>query len=527
MSNSTEPARYFAIKKWIGFSFGIISAMAASCSAYALIKIVYPKRNNNDEDDGVENRSASSIFIIVLKLFMATSISVRTSNLILILRPEGQNVALCLWLRGVTNGCFIDLDHYIVFFFSFHPTAPRPPLLQQDVFYSLNQSLTFLDEHNAIACEARGIWFQIGFQSSFFFTACTAYELYNMITTTMKDSSFAVRNLHGSHSGRGSTNCWRSLTRFQQYVIVNLILVSLAVLVILSDNGFGSTSRTIQHTLCWVYTNQWSTLVATLPSFFCWVFNCVFIGLSAYRLWLLSKYSSGNGNGQTALSSEADAEDKTNISNIRSGFIPVIRKMLLFPTVTFIVWIIPMVECFILAFATTRRRHENMIVETITQVAINLQGTTNCIILMLTNSLVRQEIMNCCCSRCNRCRREEGQYDGADIDDDNYYQQHYNDGYDEDENESGNDEFRIRQNNGQGQGHHYQHQYGKSLDEPLFVSRMEDRRTEPAYSEDVSIMRFTNQRIGSDEEGGDGRREREEGGRNLTTPDVPSLGGSF
>jgi hypothetical protein len=51
---------------------------------------VYPKRNNNDEDDGVENRSASSIFIIVLKLFMATSISVRTSNLILILRPEGQ-----------------------------------------------------------------------------------------------------------------------------------------------------------------------------------------------------------------------------------------------------------------------------------------------------------------------------------------------------------------------------------------------------------------------------------------------------
>ena len=104
--------------------------------------------------------------------------------------------------------------------FSFHPTAPRPPLLQQDVFYSLNQSLTFLDKHNAIACEARGIWFQIGFQSSFFFTACTAYELYNMITTTMKDSSFAVGNLHGSHSGRGSTNCCSSLTRFQQYVIV-------------------------------------------------------------------------------------------------------------------------------------------------------------------------------------------------------------------------------------------------------------------------------------------------------------------
>ena len=115
--------RYFAIKKWIGFSFGIISAMAASCSAYALIKIVYPKRNNNDEDDGVENRSASSIFIIVLKLFMATSISVRTSNLIL--RPEGQNVALCLWLRGVVNGCFIDLDHCIALFFSFLFTPPH------------------------------------------------------------------------------------------------------------------------------------------------------------------------------------------------------------------------------------------------------------------------------------------------------------------------------------------------------------------------------------------------------------------
>ena len=216
-SNSTEPRSDFVMKKWVGFTCGMLSAIAAACSAYALRRIVYPRNG----------AATSSIFIIVLKLFMATSIA--------------------------------------------------------DVIYSLNNTLTFSDWNPlSLACQVRGIWFQIGFQSSFFFTACTAYELYNMISTTMKDSSFAIRN-HRESAGVGGS----SLTQFQFYFAVNLFLVVVAVLVIWSNDGFGASSRTYQHTLCWVYTTQWTALVAMVPAFLCWLFNCVFIGLSAYRLWKL------------------------------------------------------------------------------------------------------------------------------------------------------------------------------------------------------------------------------------------------
>ena len=211
-------------------------------------------------------------------------------------------------------------------------------------------------------------------------------------------------------------------------------------------------------------------------------------------------------------------------STIRRGFVPVIRKMLLFPLVTLVVWSIPMVEVFFLAFVkktSTVVGSGGEIRETVTQVAINLQGLTNCIILMLTNSLVRNEISRCCCGGggggrggvgvcfcLGWCRRrvgseEEDGYDSS-VGGDDYLRYE-----DEDEDESrysggiNTSGSGIRSG---GSGPYLQHsqrqpQYGDSfVDEPLFVSR----RTEPAHSEDVSIMRFVNHRNGSSDDGSGG-----------------------
>jgi hypothetical protein len=134
------------------------------------------------------------------------------------------------------------------------------------VIYSLNNTLAFSDWNPlSPACKARGIWFQIGFQSSFFFTACTAYELYNMITTTMQDSSFAFSNSYSRSTGesgyrRRSTYSFfkRTFTRFQLYFIMNSIFVTSAVVVLYIGDGFGASSRTRQHTLCWYIQHSFS-----------------------------------------------------------------------------------------------------------------------------------------------------------------------------------------------------------------------------------------------------------------------------
>jgi hypothetical protein len=107
-----------------------------------------------------------------------------------------------------------------------------------------------------------------------------------------------------------------------------------------------------------VYTDRWTTLVAMVPSFICWIFNCIFIGFSVCRLWVLSKYtgssnrriSSGRSSGRSSGSSRGDEYgdvlegEVDTMSSIRSGFIPVIRKMILFPLVTLILWSIPIAE---------------------------------------------------------------------------------------------------------------------------------------------------------------------------------------
>ena len=203
ISNSTEAHSFFVLKKGIGFTCGMLSALAAALSAFALSRIVYPKNG----------KSTSSIFIIVLKLFMATSIS--------------------------------------------------------DVIYSLNNTLTWSDwKPNSIACLARGVWFQIGFQSSFFFTACTAYELYNMITTTMKDSNFSMSDNNNNNVPDSSRNYpgQKNVSRFQLYLFINICLVIVSVLTIGSNQGFGPASDTNEHTLCWVLTTRWTALVAMVRS---------------------------------------------------------------------------------------------------------------------------------------------------------------------------------------------------------------------------------------------------------------------
>ena len=203
ISNSTETHSFFVMKKGIGFTCGMLSALAAALSAFALSRIVYPKNG----------KSTSSIFIIVLKLFMATSIS--------------------------------------------------------DVIYSLNNTLTWSDwDPKSIACLARGVWFQIGFQSSFFFTACTAYELYNMITTTMKDSNFSMSDNNNNNIPDSSRNYpgQKNVSRFQLYLFINICLVIVSVLTIGSNQGFGPASDTNEHTLCWVLTTRWTALVAMVRS---------------------------------------------------------------------------------------------------------------------------------------------------------------------------------------------------------------------------------------------------------------------
>lgn len=181
-----------------------------------------------------------------------------------------------------------------------------------------------------------------------------------------------------------------------------------------------------------------------------------------------------------------------------------------------------------------------MLVETITQAAINLQGLTNCIILILTNSLVRSEISRCCCGSCKNggcfySNESDGGGDGDEYsnhrdsssvvtedsyndDGDHYYYEY------EEERQNNDDGYRANNDSQFGHGNHIQgrHQYSDSVDEPLFLPS----RTEPALSEDVSIMRFANQRVGD----GGGSIHSDDGGdglitRNLTTPDVPSLDG--
>ena len=58
-----------------------------------------------------------------------------------------------------------------------------------DVIFSLNNVLTFYDwDAQGDVCKIRGAWVQIGFQSSFMFTAFTAFELYRMISTRKRGS---------------------------------------------------------------------------------------------------------------------------------------------------------------------------------------------------------------------------------------------------------------------------------------------------------------------------------------------------
>jgi hypothetical protein len=502
ITNSTEPHREFVMKKWVGFTCGMLSAVAATLSSYALYRIVYPMKKNSKRTNNTVNRT--SIFIIVLKLFMSTSIS--------------------------------------------------------DVVYSLNNVLTFSDWNPfSTVCTVRGIWFQIGFQSSFFFTACTAYELYNMINTTMNDSNLYLmhsRNNNSSQYGRygdggddddddndddaDDAGYFRNrrkkslfenkCTKFQCYIITNITFILFTTMTIYVNDGFGASSRTDQHSLCWVYTTQWTALVAMLPSFFCWILNCIFIGLSIYKLCILSKNTSSSISSTSSFSTTnaVALEDDAN-NNIKRGFIPVIRKMLLFPLATFILWIVPIVEVIFMSESKNDGEF-NQILETTTQVAINLQGLTNMVILLLTNSLVRNEIYSvgqniwCCCSCL--CRRrddagstEEERVSYADQEEDYYY--HHSNGQDSGEGIDwyGGDGGSGSGSGGGGGGEDYNNRNQPFL-LPSGSGRRTDRRTEPAYSEDVTIMQYRNGRNSATGDSYDGSH------RHMKTPSLPSLDGN-
>ena len=208
--------------------------------------------------------------------------------------------------------------------------------------------------------------------------------------------------------------------------------------------------------------------------------------------------------------------------------------MLLFPLVTFGLWIVPIVEVGLLVFQSPGK-HNNIVIETFTQVAINLQGLMNCIILVMTNTLVRHEITRCCCHIwcCGR-RRGGGGGGGGDFESSARGSggSYLSYGEDDDEFDYGMDDSRDRfgNHNGGNRGGNRGGGHGGNddLEEPLFMSR----RSEPAYSEDVSITRF-GPHVESEEDGGsvNGSVNSYEGGgvgprHNMTTPVLPSLNGS-
>ena len=203
------------------------------------------------------------------------------------------------------------------------------------------------------------------------------------------------------------------------------------------------------------------------------MFNCVFIGMSAYRLLILSRYNSDSNSNFNSQGTEGNS--------IRRGFIPVIRKMLLFPLVTFLIWIIPLIKVITDSDDTKKIDHGNPFIETITSATMNLQGLTNMFILMLTNSLVRNEISHCCCTLCsgggNRRRGDDDdnddERDSTSFTGDSYYEEHWD------------DEDSFNRNNTIGE---YGHQPFLLPHNRDAEDERGDRRTEPAYSEDVSIM---------------------------------------
>ena len=476
MRNSTESHQEFVVKKAVGLAFGLISAVSALGVYVALRRIVYPardaKEDEYDEYDSSTNsrsraESESTVYMIVLKLFMATAVS--------------------------------------------------------DIIFSLNNVLTFYDwDDQGVVCKIRGAWFQVGFQSSFMFTAFTAFELYRMISTR----KYGSRDQY--------VHC-----RFVGYVMAT-VLFTVAVVAILSFfDGWGPMSQSNRHTLCYLNTTNpprppWMGYLAMAPSGLSWISCCIFVLLAARQLRVLSR--------NLPFASAGGQQDQMHDQS-RTRFHAFISKMLAFPGTTFCIWLLPLLN--VLVFI----KFDNFWLELLNASIMNSQGLKNAILLLCTNALVRREVYGwfcgpksgcylCCCGRGGVAGegRGEGQGLGGDYEDSSYM--YMEDNY-EDADEFADDDYKRGKNqNGGGL-------YGGLGNGGSGRRRERDR----AITEDVLIGAVT----GGSEEGseydGDGRydddfNEYAGGGkvridssafgesknfrhnRNIT-PQLPSLNNSF
>ncbi len=356
-SNSTESHDQFVIKKAVGLVFGIISAIASAGIYFALRRIVYPPGENDpDEDDtsagdeggGSAAPASASVYLIVLKLFMATAVS--------------------------------------------------------DIIFATNNVLTFSDwRDDSWECELRGAWFQVGFQSSFCFTAFTALELYLMITQTRFNKSSART----------------ARKRFVRYVVSNVTFTVVVVAVLASSNAFGGLSKSRGHTQCYITPGAglWAQVLGMAPSFIAWMSCCLFVGLAARKLCVLtreaerelpstraraaSRRSAGGRWGGQGLKGGEDEDFDARLDedvfheqqarqqavNARARFLQFIRKMLMFPLSTFFIWLLPLL--FVLLGL---ERSQFFWLELVVTACVNSNGLKNAVMLLCTNALVRQEV---------------------------------------------------------------------------------------------------------------------------------------
>lgn len=311
MRNSTETHEMFVVKKAVGFALGMISALCA-CGVYiALRRIVYPPdKCKNSSNDGYRARSESAaVYMIVLKLFMAT--------------------AVC------------------------------------DIIFSLNNLLTFLDwDPNSLACKVRGAWFQVGFQSSFMFTAFTAFELYRMVSLRQ----------HG----------WLDeyvRCRLVFYMVITIVSTVVIVAILSVYDSWGAITKTNRHTLCYIKeTNSrisgvsWRSTLALAPSAISWISLCILVVLVTHKICLLS-------------TNVTDSEAQDHIQRqSRVHFQAFIKKMVAFPCSTFFIWLLPLLYIIILI------KYDSFPLELLMSAIMNSQGLKNALLLFYTNSLVREEV---------------------------------------------------------------------------------------------------------------------------------------
>ena len=329
MRNSTETHADFVVKKAVGLVFGLISAASALGVYIALRRIVYPSRDlKEDEYDEYESstnrrrraESESTVYMIVLKLFMATAIA--------------------------------------------------------DIIFSLNNVLTFFDwDSEGAVCKIRGAWFQIGFQSSFMFTAFTAFELYRMISTR----KYGSRDQY--------VHC-----RFVCYIMTS-ILCTVGVVSILSFfDAWGGMTRSNRHTLCYLGTGRatWMGYLAMAPSALSWIACCIFVLLAARQLCLLSRNLPFSPAG--ARQDQIQMHDQSRVR-----FHAFISKMLAFPCSTFFIWLLPLLNVIIFI------KYDFFPSELLVAAIMNSQGLKNAIILLCTNALVRREVYGWFCSSSSGC----------------------------------------------------------------------------------------------------------------------------